>query len=130
MHDPRTSTALRQLADLDLDPHLPVWDWAVVRLESCGRLRLPVEARAALGAGALGGDLRGVCHRDVLGLSAARGGRPMPIDGRGRLYVPAWLRQRSVPWLLIGANPADSTVVVAPTSVLDSLGNQLLGDVR
>ena len=50
MHDFRTSTALRQLADLGDEPDQSAWSWAVVRLDPSGRVRLPVEACAALAA--------------------------------------------------------------------------------
>ena len=44
MHDPRISTALRQLADLGDAPAPPGWSWAVVGLERIGRVRLPAPA--------------------------------------------------------------------------------------
>ena len=50
MHDARTSTALRQLADLGRDPDPPGWHWGIARAEVTGRLVLPAEARAARGA--------------------------------------------------------------------------------
>lgn len=48
MHDPRTRTALRQLADLGHEPDPPAWVWAIAQLEPSGRLLVPVGARAAL----------------------------------------------------------------------------------
>ena len=63
----RTSTALRQLADLGHQPDPPRWSWAMARLEPTGRLVLPLEARDALHIAA--GDrntVRGICHRDAL----------------------------------------------------------------
>lgn len=54
----------------------------------------------------------------------------MTIDGRGRLYVPVWLRRSPVPWLLVGTRAAASIVVVAPASVLDGLGDRLLDGAR
>ncbi|MGI8662239.1 MAG: hypothetical protein ACR2LQ_03395 [Acidimicrobiales bacterium] len=122
----RNSTALRQLADLGHEPDPPVWDWAVTRLEPSGRILLSVSARAVLGA--LFDhrvDVWGRCRDATLVLGKEASGRRLSIDGRGRLYVPMLLRRGPVPWLLVGANVADSIVVVAPISVLDGLGEQL-----
>jgi hypothetical protein len=49
MHDPRTSTALRPLADPGHDPDPPRCTWAIARREPTGRLVLPTDARVALG---------------------------------------------------------------------------------
>ena len=132
MPDLHNSTALRQLTDLGgHDPDPPDWVWAVARLELNGRLLLPVEARHALRAGARGhGDAIGRCHGAALVLRSAGHGRPLAIDGRGRLYVPVWLRRSPLPCLLVGTHAAASVVVVAPASVLDGLGDQLVGEGR
>lgn len=55
-------------------------------------------------------------------------GRRITVDRRGRLYVPAWLRQGARTWLLVGTQAAASIVVVAPRSLLDGLGDRLLGE--
>lgn len=52
----------------------------------------------------------------------------MTVDGRGRLYVPVWLRRGHGTWLIVGTQAATSIVVVAPTSMLDALGDQLAGE--
>jgi len=131
MPDLRSSTALRQLTDLGRDPDPPDWVWAVAPLEPSGRLLLPVEARDALGTGARGhGDAIGMCHGAALVLRSSGHGRPMAIDGRGRLYVPVWLRRSPLPCLLVGTHAAASVVVVAPASVLDGLGDQLVAEAR
>lgn len=132
MPDLRNSTALRQLTDLGgHEPYPPDWVWAVARLELSGRLLLPVEARDALRAGARGhGDAIGMCHGAALVLRSSGHGRPLAIDGRGRLYVPVWLRRTQVSCLLVGTHAAASVVVVAPVSVLDGLGDQLVGEAR
>ena len=129
MPDPRTSLALLQLADIGRVPDPPPWRWAIVRLEGGGRLRLSPEARAALGAepGHIV-EVRGLCGPVALVLRPAGRGRAATIDARGRLYVPMWLRSEVSPSYLIGTRTATATVVVAPTTVLDDLGDQLLGE--
>jgi hypothetical protein len=127
MPDPRTSPALRRLAAIGRAPDPPSWTWAVVRLEPCGRLLLSPEARVVLGArpgDVL--DVRGLCGPTALALQPAGRGRAITIDRRGRIYVPAWLRQR--PSYLIGTRADPATVVIAPTTVLDDLGDDLAGE--
>jgi hypothetical protein len=99
-----------------------------VPLEPSGRLRLPIEACRALGASpGARAAARGVCHPTVLVLRSTGGGRSLTIDGRGRLYVPVWLRRGHATHLVVGTQPATSTVAVARTSLLDALGDQLAG---
>jgi len=50
------------------------------------------------------------------------------VDGRGRLYVPHWLRAH--PALLVGTPAADPIVVLTPARLLDPFGDRLLGDRR
>lgn len=129
MPDLRNSTALGQLADLVYEPDPPTWDWAVSRLEPGGRLLVPIEARAALGArSGSRADVWGLCRGVTLLLSVEGRGRRITVDGRGRLYVPAWLRPGARTWLLVGSRAAASIVVVAPLSVLDGLGDRLAGE--
>lgn len=131
MHLLRNRTALRQLTDVGHEPDPSRWVWAVARLEPCGRLFLPEVTRAALGAGGpIGGEVRGLCHRTALVLQADGAGRSMTIDGRGRVYVPVWLRRGSTSGLLVGTHLATSIVVVAPTAVLDELADRLKGEAR
>ena len=87
MHDLRTSTALRQLADLDDGPNPPTWSWAVVALEPSGRVRLPTAACSALDA-QLGDsvEVKGVCRRDVLVVRSAGAGRQLTIDGPPNIH--------------------------------------------
>lgn len=49
MQGPRTSTALRQLADLGTATGVSPWRWGIVNLERIGRVDLPGHARRALG---------------------------------------------------------------------------------
>lgn len=127
MHDPRTSTALRQLAHLDEPPPPTRWRWTVARLDTAGRLPLPRHARTALGLPAgVRRDVRARLHRAGLVLTAGDGpGGSLPVDGRGRLAVPAALR--STVCLVIGTQAELDLVVVAPATVLDGLGDILAG---
>lgn len=131
MHDPRSSTALRQLADLDADPDPLRWAWAIARVEATGRIVLPAEARAALGA-RVGERLTvaGICNRVALVVRTDGPGAPLSVDGRGRLRVPAWLRRGDVAAMLVGTHRAAATVMVAPATVLDGLGDVLAGESR
>lgn len=127
MPDLRNSTALRQLTDLGPEPDPPDWAWAIAHLEPSGRLRLPTEASRSLGASPGASSAAwGICHPTVLVLRSTGSGRLLTIDGRGRLYVPAWLRRHDT-HLVVGTQVATSTVVVALTSLLDALGDQLAG---
>ena len=131
MHDLRTSTAIRQLADLDDGPDPPTWSWAVVALEPSGRVRLPTAACAALDA-QLGHsvEVKGVCRSDVLVVPSAGAGRQLMIDGRGRLYVPAWMRRGDETWMIVGTHHVDRVVVLAAPAVFDRVGDALIGASR
>jgi bifunctional DNA-binding transcriptional regulator/antitoxin component of YhaV-PrlF toxin-antitoxin module len=131
MHDPRNSTALRQLADLGDDPEPPHWAWAVVRPDPAGRLCLPIEARGTLGVEpGRRHELRGICHRVALVLRADGAGAPIVVDGRGRLSLPTWLRRRTGGSLVVGTDRATAMLVIAPVAVLDGLGGILAGGSR
>jgi len=125
----RTSTALRQLADLGHQPDPPRWSWAIARLEPTGRLVLPVEARLALGLTAgQRTTVRGICHRVALVLDADGAGAAFVIDSRGRLLVPAWLRAGTASAVVVGTRQDPALVLVAPTTTLDTLGDLLAGE--
>jgi hypothetical protein len=127
MSDPRTSTALRQLADLGRERAPSRWSWAVRSHESGGRLRLPADAQAAIGF-RLGASLEvtGRCQRVGLVIALDRsGGASLTVDPWGRLMLPAWLRRGAERSLLIGSDIDGSVLVVAPTSVLDGVGELL-----
>lgn len=131
MRDLRNSTALRQLTDLGPDPGPSRWVWAIVRLDPKGRLVLPAEARRALGART--GErtsVRGVCHRVALVVSQDGAGAAMTVDARGRLVVPAWLRRGPDAAMVVAIRRDVAVVVVAPTTVLDGLGDILVGPSR
>jgi hypothetical protein len=66
----------------------------------------------------------------TLVLVATGAGAAMTVDGRARTCVPAWLRRGPVASVLVGTNHATELVVVAPTTVLDGLGDVLVGESR
>jgi len=73
----------------------------------------------------------GVVRGDTLVLRpGSTDGRSMTVDGRGRIYVPVWLRRH--PGFLVGTHHHDDEVagVVVPAGLFDSIGRQLLERVR
>lgn len=130
MHDSRTSTALRQLSGLGRAPDPPGWAWAVVTPEHTGRLGLPTAACAALGASvAAAMRVAGFCQGDALVLRRAGAGRPMTVDRRGRVYLPAAMRHQDAA-LLVGAHRGNDVVVIVPVTVLERLGDVLAAGFR
>lgn len=68
---------------------------------------------------------------DTLVLRAHAGnGRAMTVDGRGRIYLPVWLRRHPV--FLVGTHTEadDLAVVVVPAVLFDAIGDRLLERVR
>ena len=103
----------------------------MVALESSGRLLLPGEARIALNSQAgVSVEVSGVCHRDTFIVRGGGNGRRLTIDRRGRLYVPAWVRRGDIASLIVGTRNVDQTVVIIATSVLDHVGDDLIGGSR
>jgi hypothetical protein len=131
MHDPRISSALRQLCDPRREPEPPRWRWDIVGLERIGRIRLPVGALVALGA-APGGELRGRSGRLALVLRVEGPGAPISVDGRGRVFLPVWMRYAAAGsgMVLVGACRDEALAVVAPVGVLDGIGDLLVGGLR
>ncbi len=74
--------------------------------------------------------VHGTCHRVALVLGTDGGGAPITVDGRGRLRVPAWLRRGDATLLLVGTNAVTPTVLLAAATVLDGLGDVLVGEFR
>jgi len=96
MHDPRTSTALRQLTDLGQGADPPRWHWGIARLEATGRFVLPAEARTALGAiPGKSTPVRAAGSRVALVLRTTGAGAALAVDGRGRLRLPVRPRRAS-----------------------------------
>lgn len=56
--------------------------------------------------------------------------RAVTVDGRGRIYLPVWLRRH--PSFPIGTHtdPDQQTVVVVPAALFDAIGDRLLERVR
>ncbi|MGH9156333.1 MAG: hypothetical protein ACRD1K_10985 [Acidimicrobiales bacterium] len=131
MNRPRTPPAA--LPDLTGAPvAASPWRWAAAEPEPSGRLLLPSAARRCLGADSSEArSVSGVVRGDTLVLRTGAGnGRSMTVDGRGRLYLPVWLRRHL--GFLIGTHilPADPAVVIVPAAVFDAVGDQLLERVR
>lgn len=92
---------------------------------------LPAGARLALGSPpGRQTSVRGFCHRVALVVSPDGAGAAMTVDSRGRLVVPAWLRRGPSAAMVVGTRRDASVVVVAPTTVLDVLGEILMGPSR
>ena len=131
MNRPRTPPAA--LPDLTGPPvAASPWRWSAAEPEPSGRLLLPRAARRALG---IDGDrttsVSGVVRGDTLALRPPpAAGRSMTVDGRGRIYLPVWLRRH--PGFLIGSHddPTDVAVVVVPAVLFDAVGDRLLERVR
>lgn len=130
MNRPRTPPAA--LPDLTGEPVArSPWRWSAAELEPSGRLLLPAVARRVLGADSTEAHaVTGIARGDSLVLRPhAQGGRRMRIDGRGRIYLPVWMRRH--PGFLIGTHPADEpAVVIVPAALVDAIGDQLLERVR
>ena len=131
MNRPRTPPAA--LPDLTGRPiTASAWRWSAADPEASGRLLLPSGARRCLGADSSEArSVSGVVRGNTLVLRPGAGsGRSMTVDGRGRLYLPVWLRRHS--GFLIGTHtvPEDPAVVIVPASVFDAMGDQLLERVR
>lgn len=124
MHPQHTRTALRQLDDLGREPPLDRWRWATAKLQPIGRIALPAEARDALGwSPGETVDVRGRSNRLALVLRCDGAGVALAVDGRGRLYLPVWLRRPDA--LLVGTRIDRPLVVIAPVGVLDGIGDLL-----
>jgi DNA-binding transcriptional regulator/RsmH inhibitor MraZ len=109
------------------------WSWAVVRVDSAGRVGLPPAARQMLGAGTAGVTAKAVSRGPVLVVRPGAVGAPITVDRRGRLSVPVWWRRMCVPAgaVAVATRSGDGPlVVVAPTGVLDGLADVLVGERR
>ncbi|MGH9156344.1 MAG: hypothetical protein ACRD1K_11045 [Acidimicrobiales bacterium] len=108
------------------------WRWSAAEPERSGRLLLPSAARRCLGADSSEAcSVSGVVRGDTLVLRPGAGnGRSMTVGGRGRLYLPVWLRRHH--GFLIGTHtaPEDPAVVIVPAALVDTMGDQLLERVR
>ena len=121
----------------------PVLRWRhwIVAVEPIGRVTLPVEARAVLHAdgaadglgGDAAGDVRALCRDLALVLRGDGAGASLTVDGRGRLFLPAWLRQATVSSgsVLVAFRCVEQPMVVLrATGVLDALVDGVAGEGR
>ena len=131
MHDPRISTALRQLTDLGDEPAPLRWSWAVVGLERIGRIRLPASAIEVLAAG-VGGEVWARSLRLAVVVRPEGPGARLAVDGRGRMFVPVWLRHAAAEsrQVLVGTETDKALVLIATVGVLDGIGDLLAGGSR
>lgn len=131
MNRPRTPPAA--LPDLT-GPPVPSspWRWSAAEPEPSGRLLLPAVARRVLGTDAdqpwaVSGTVRG----DTLVLRpGTTNGRAMTMDGRGRIYLPVWLRRHAGFFIGTHTIPDDPAVAIVPAALFDSIGDQLLERIR
>jgi len=127
MHDPRTSPALRTLADLTDTPVARRWTWSIRRLDAAGRLCLGTAATNALRSSPLSVRWH---HLALVVTIEAGGGRDHHVlDDQGRLLVPVWLRERGRD-VVVGLDRAAPALLIASAQVLDRLGDVLTGGPR
>lgn len=102
----------------------------MVGVDDGGRLTLPVDAR---GVAAGSGVVRASSRSDAVVLRREGLGAETPVDRRGRLQLPPWLRghlRLSGGSVFVAARRPDaSTVVVTPVAGLDGLADALVGEV-
>jgi hypothetical protein len=104
------------------------WRHWVADLEATGRITLPLGARLVADERV---PIRAVSRGIMLVLRSGGVGAPVRVDGRGRMALPAWLRRMSEPTgsvLVAARHPEPSVVVLAPTGVLDSLIDEVVGE--
>jgi DNA-binding transcriptional regulator/RsmH inhibitor MraZ len=118
------------LAELGSEPRVPQWRHWIVGVEPIGRITLPADARHLLGTEVL---VQAVSRERMLVLRRAGVGASLPIDGRGRLILPAWLRgaARSSGSVLVSARSAAiPTVLLAGTGLLEDLASHVAADAQ
>ena len=96
------------------------WRYWVVAVERSGRVTLPADVRRVLGVGEFVSAVTG----DVLLLRRTGVGARLSMDSRGRVVLPAWLRQaaRLSGSVVVAARLSElPLVVIADTVVLDEL---------
>ena len=116
------------LRDLNSGQRAPRWRHWIVAVEQIGRISLPPPAWQALGpepgAEVRSGDLALVLRPDVVGAH-------FRIDGRGRLFLPAWLRAAtglSGSVLVAARTDGLPMVAVAATGILEDLMDRVTGE--
>ena len=127
---PAARTALSLLCERDGGRHVPQWRHWVVGVEPTGRITLPPGARQVLGSES---SAQAVSRGGMLVLHRGGVGASLPIDGRGRLILPAWLRgaARSSGSVLVAARAASTpAVVLATTDLLEDLVSHVAADAQ
>ncbi|MBI1843825.1 MAG: hypothetical protein HYR89_04345 [Actinobacteria bacterium] len=128
------------LRDLGDERHALRWRQWIVGVEPIGRVTLPVEARAVLGADGVDADgagadgvVRALCRDLTLVLRGGGAGASLAVDGRGRLFLSAWLRRATVSSgsvLVAFRCVGQPMVVLAATGVLDAMVDGVAGEGR
>ena len=117
------------LAELGSEQRVRQWQHWIVGVEPIGRITLPPGARQVLGSES---SAQAVSRGGVLVLHRGGVGASLPIDGRGRLILPAWLRgaARSSGSVLVAARAASTpAVVLATTDLLEDLVSHVVREV-
>jgi hypothetical protein len=71
-------------------------------------------------------EVQGRSSRLARVLRRGGAGATFSVDGRGRLYLPVWMRWTDA--VLVGTQMDRRLVVIAPVGVLDGIGDLLAGD--
>jgi hypothetical protein len=122
---PAPRAALSLLHEWDGHRPVPQWRHWVVGVEPTGRITLPPGAHQAIGSAS---GAQAVTRGGMIVLRHGGEGASLPIDRRGRLILPAWLRTpaRSSGSVLVAARAVGApAVVVAPTDVLEGIVSQV-----
>ena len=122
-------SALSLLSGLGLSRCERRWHYWVVAVERIGRVTLPADVRQLLGAG----EFVSVVTGDLLLLRRTGVGARLSLDSRGRVVLPAWLRQaaRLSGSVVVAARLSDPPlVVIADTMVLDELVDRVTAEGR
>ena len=125
---PAARTALSLLCERDGGRHVPQWRHWVVGVEPTGRITLPPGARRVLGSES---SAQAVSREGMLMLHHGGVGARLPIDRRGRLILPAWLRgtARLSNSVLVAARAVGlPAVVLAPTDILEDLVSHVVAE--
>jgi hypothetical protein len=119
---------LSLLHEWDGQRPVPQWRHWVVGVEPTGRITLPPGARRVLDAES---SAQAVSREGMLVLHHGGVGASLPIDRRGRLILPAWLRgvDPSSGSVLVAARAVGlPAVVLAPTHILEDLVSHVVAE--
>jgi hypothetical protein len=122
--------ALWPIHELTPLPTASRWRFAVVAVAPTGRISLPVAARDVLEVTHVGRTVHATGRRAGLILRLDGIGRPLAVDGRGRLTLPVWLRHAThgAGTALLAAAIDAPLVLVASTSLLDAVADAMVGE--